>query len=238
MLRPCNEGSDSCAHRWQVYNQGRDGAAQIAPTAKQVNQVVQHDERGLGGRHVSLRLPSAHTITIENVSGTAASAGKIICGPGAAACHGIEMRGVRLQTPASSAYTCQHAGNVTALDCSPQPCTGGGGGGGRGGGGVATCALNNTRGEWIPWVRVLNVSNVYGQSGPGGSVAAPLLGLFGSESECQMACERNANCTQYMWVHGIAQDPRWTHRCFARCDTEWALHPVAGTASARRVKAE
>jgi hypothetical protein len=96
-----------------------------------VNQVLQHDERG--GLGLSLRLPSAHTITIENVSGTAASAGKIICGPGAAACHGIEMRGVRLQTPAPSAYTCQHAGNVSALDCSPQPCTGGGGGGGGGG---------------------------------------------------------------------------------------------------------
>ena len=107
---------------------------------------------------------------------------------------------MRLQTPAPSAYTCQHAGNVSALNCSPQPCTGGGGDGGGGRSGIATCALNHTRGELIPWVRKLNVSNVYSQSVLAGSVGAPLLGLFKSESECQMACERNANCTQYMYV--------------------------------------
>jgi hypothetical protein len=78
-------------------------------------------------RSADNRRPARPTVLLSSVSGTAISAGKIICGPGVAACSDIRMQGVWLQTPARSAYTCQDAGNVSALDCSPQPCTGTGG---------------------------------------------------------------------------------------------------------------
>ena len=175
-------------------------------------------------------LPTASSVSIENVSGTAKAAGKIECGPGAATCHGIVMRDVRLNitTKADAFYRCSHAGNVSSQRCTPKPCTGSPA--------VANgCDRDSARGPFVPWVRAVNQSNSYGKVSVTGSAGAPLLGVFPTEADCQKACTENANCTQYTWVSMIPNDPVWTHHCYARCDTNWTLTSVIGVISARRV---
>ena len=98
-----------------------------------------------------------------------------------------------------------------------------------------TCPLDPTRGEFVPWVRAENVSNVWGQASPAGAPFAPLLGVYPTEAACRAACEADTNCTQYSWNEALAG---WERHCFARCDTEWSLHPLAGVVAARRVNAK
>lgn len=66
------------------------------------------------------RVATYSDITIVNVSGTAASPGKMDCGS-SAPCTGITMRNVRLTVPAGKEYLCANA-HGTASDCSPVPC--------------------------------------------------------------------------------------------------------------------
>ena len=96
-------------------------------------------------------------------------------------------------------------------------------------------------GGFIPWVRVANQSNVYGQiPGPPfnqSTPGLPFLGLTDSASECEAACERRSNCTQYSWALDV---PKFERHCFGRCDDVWKLHAVPSqyTVSAgRRVAA-
>ena len=102
----------------------------------------------------------------------------------------------------------------------------------------STCAHDSQRGELIPWVTSVNVSNVYGDCGPEGGPTTPLLGIFSTARECQAACEANPNCTQYGWLSSgpaAGASAQWTHRCFGRCDTSWKPHSVNGTVWGRRV---
>ena len=61
----------------------------------------------------------AANLVIDSVSGTAKSAGKLLCSPGAGACTDVVMSNVHLQ--AGSGYTCQDV-HGTASQCQPQPC--------------------------------------------------------------------------------------------------------------------
>lgn len=105
------------------------------------------------------------------------------------------------------------------------------------------CAPRASNGTFIPWVRAVNASNVYGevankQSRPG----FPFFGMFNSEDGCRAACELYQNCTQYLWAGYIENNTiysPWNKQCFGRCDDVWTLHPVAhggvSTVSARRI---
>ena len=60
----------------------------------------------------------------------------------------------------------------------------------------------------------VNVSNVYGDCGPEGGPQTPLLGIFATALECQEACEKNPNCTQYGWASAAqqAEEPSRTYQ--------------------------
>ena len=104
---------------------------------------------------------------------------------------------------------------------------------------ASTCPRDSQRGALVPWVTSVNVSNVYGDCGPDGGPQTPLLGIFATALECQEACERNPNCTQYGWASAAQQaSAQWTHRCFGRCDTSWKPHAVNGTVWGRRVRVQ
>eukprot|EP01079_Euglenida_sp_SAG-EU17-18_P011794 gene11794-2149_t len=71
-----------------------------------------------------LLLPQARNIVVQNVSGTASSAGEINCGPGPLACSGIQMDAVDISPDAPGKtmdYKCQNA-DGTQHGCQPVPC--------------------------------------------------------------------------------------------------------------------
>jgi len=104
----------------------------------------------------------------------------------------------------------------------------------------STCPNRPFPGGFVPWVRVVNASNVYNEAGKGGNVT--YLGSFHDEAGCKAVCEALSNCTQYEWsgfVAGSQKYSPWNYMCFGRCDSVWNLVPtphggVPGV-SARRV---
>ena len=94
--------------------------------------------------------------------------------------------------------------------------------------------------HFVPWVRAVNYSNVYGVVAGKRNVGIPLLGHFKTERGCQDACVALPNCTQYEWAGDNSAEPQWAGGCYGRCDTLWKLVPVpcgagACSVSARRV---
>ena len=91
---------------------------------------------------------------------------------------------------------------------------------------ISSCPTK-ARGDLIRWVKVSNKSNVFGQiPGPPfnrSSAGLPFLGLFNTADECQAACEKLSNCTQYSWNLDV---PSFAKLCFGRCDDVWDLHAV------------
>lgn len=68
---------------------------------------------------------SIHNILLENFTGTAVEAGKMLCAAGSLACDGIVMRDVRFNVTGrranSSEYACSNV-QGTAEGCSPPTC--------------------------------------------------------------------------------------------------------------------
>lgn len=120
---------------------------------------------------------------------------------------------------------------------------------------AAECPTKAWGGSFVPWVRAVNQSNVFGLVEGAHNVGLPLLGVFDTEAGCRSACEARANCTQYNWcgVTGGGGGSVWDKHCYGRCDDVWRVSFVphmspAGTmggeggedcpVAARRVKPE
>ena len=76
--------------------------------------------------------------------------------------------------------------------------------------------------SFVPWVRAVNQSSIFGAKEFGHNIGIPLLGVVDTEDECRSACETLSNCTQYQWG-GITGSSVWNKHCFGRCDTVWKL---------------
>jgi hypothetical protein len=103
------------------------------------------------------------------------------------------------------------------------------------------CPAEPHEGGFVPWVRAVNQSNMFGVKEGAHNVGIPLLGIFDAEAGCRAACEALPNCTQYGW-NGVTAGSPWSGRCYGRCDAVSPAGTEGGTGgedcpvSARRVK--
>jgi hypothetical protein len=185
---------------------------------------------GPDGSDALLRVHNISFIDIVVSSPTSVTPGKFTCSKAAASCTGFYMRNVTVVGVGS--FACQGGVEGSAgLNVKPPACFKPAGEGPP----RSCCPFDPHRGALIPWVRVGNVSNVYAvPETPFGAPGKPLLGVSPTEAGCQAMCERDSNCTQYVW------DARPSKlKCFGRCDTYWKPHPTPpadNIVSARRVK--
>lgn len=93
------------------------------------------------------------------------------------------------------------------------------------------CPSKPFAGHFVPWIRAVNQSNMYGVHEGQHNVGIPLLGVFDSESGCRAACESLPNCTQYLW-NGVTGTSPWNRHCYARCDQRWRLSFIPGLSPA------
>ena len=133
---------------------------------------------------------------------------------------------------------------------------------------ASKCPDTAFNGSFVPWVRAVNSSNVFGVKEGVPNVGIPFLGVFSEEEGCKKACEALSNCTQYEWAGRVDNSPvsrklqlsslplsahsslpcgtqtysPWNNHCYGRCDRVWKLHatPHGGVSpvSARRVEPE
>jgi hypothetical protein len=95
----------------------------------------------------------------------------------------------------------------------------------------AECPTKAFAGKFVPWVRAVNQSNMFGVKEGQHNRGLPYLGNFDTEAGCQHACEALSNCTQYDWC-GVTGGSVWNGKCFGRCDSVWRLSFVPGLSPA------
>ena len=67
-----------------------------------------------------------------------------------------------------------------------------------------SCPARPWPGGFVPWVRAVSKSNVFGIRAGVDVPGIPFLGVFPQEVGCQQACEASPNCTQYSWSGNTA----------------------------------